>query len=106
MTDLRFVLGCAGLDSALTVRRPKPVRPLITAPQRESANSEMSLSFIAAALALTRIDIAKSGVTIAIPASEIISLVVTVFIVIAASYGLVRCIVLRERWCPLQGPCQ
>jgi hypothetical protein len=65
----------------LTVLRPNPVMPLMTAPHRAIPSSATSLSFTAAALALTKIDSANTGVTIAIPASEIISFVVTVFIV-------------------------
>jgi hypothetical protein len=80
--------------------------PLITAPQRAIPSSVKSLSLTAAALALTRIESAKTGVTIAIPASETISFVVTAFIVRCRFLQFGAMHVASRRSGPLQGLCQ
>lgn len=83
--DVRATLDCGpprllrDRDSALTVRRPKPLIPLTTAPLRVSANSMSSFPAATITRAATTRPSASTGAVIAITASETTSLVVKAF---------------------------
>src|SRR5882724_2692495 len=83
--DIRATLDCGSprllrdWDSALTVRRPKPLSPLTTAPLRVSVNSMSPFSATTMARAARIKPNASTGAVIAITASETTSFVVKAF---------------------------
>lgn len=82
--DVRATLECGppwrlrDWDSALTVRRPKPLIPLTTAPHRVSAKSRNSFPGVTVLIARTSPS-ASTGAVIAINASDTNSFLVTAF---------------------------
>ena len=72
--------ACEGCETAVGVRRPKPLIPLRTALDNVNSTSKTSLSLIPAVLMLTRIDSARSGVVIASITTDVKFLVVLAFI--------------------------
>lgn len=83
--DVRATLDCGpprllrDWDSALTVRRPKPLIPLTTAPHRVSDNSMSSFPAATMTRAARTTPNASTGAVIAITASETTSFVVKAF---------------------------
>lgn len=83
--DLRATLECGPLrlpresGSSLTVRRPKPLIPLTTAPHRVNANSKNSCPAATVARRLPIRASANKGAMIAIAANDADSFVVSAF---------------------------
>jgi hypothetical protein len=82
--------ACEGCDTAVGVRRPKPLIPLRTALDNVNSTSKTSLSLIPVILMLTIIDSARSGVVTASITTDVKFLVVLAFIRFVYSIWLMR----------------